>query len=306
MANKPKRQHYISRTYLKQFRIDNHTSKGFLYCVNLGLRKPLKVQKIGLKDQIFIKEKYYNHNSLADPYDLEKTFGEEIEPIYSGIIDCLASEEAIHELLRMDIILWIFTSKMRNPIFRDNTQRLMKFVKSPFGNILTNEELKSIQQDAKWAHLATFLDKEKLDRMWLLYLSTLSAKHWRVLKAPANSPFIGSDNPGFSPNVHPIFRKETPFHHVTELNSHSIIYYVFSPIYCLEISPFLEGTPLKVNAMNMQIKFEIIDSVYVKYINAGTIFTAYRSVFSHSQTCLELSFIDNIVGEETEEYTPSV
>ncbi len=120
-----------------------------------------------------------------------------------------------------------------------------------------------------------------------LHFQTLNAKHWRILKSYPDFPFWTNDNPGFSPNTNPMFARDNPFHQVIELNASSIIYYVLTPKYCIEISPFEEGTPLTICALNMEIKFEQATPELVDYINQGVFYSLYKLIISNSKKMLD-------------------
>ncbi|GAB3983140.1 hypothetical protein GCM10028806_56060 [Spirosoma terrae] len=290
MGDKPNKQHYVSRVYLKQFQIDDDQNKSFIYGIDTSNKYRNKIQKFGLNDTVFKLKKYYNHTYFENPYALEEVFGKEIEPTYQNVINSLGKEGKLLREVKEQILEWIFVSKMRSPIFRDNHEDKLQFfrkvVKQHKGEEITEEDEKEIKEKAKWGHLSTFIDEEKLKRMIDLFFGTLNAKHWKVLKAPDNFPFLGCDNPGFSPNVHPLFQEQFPFHHVTELNVNSVIYYVFSPRYCLEIRPFEFDTPLTDCALDMDVVFEDAPIEYITFINTGTIYTSYKVFFSNISTQL--------------------
>jgi hypothetical protein len=127
--------------------------------------------------------------------------------------------------------------------------------------------------------------------MWP-FIGGINAKHWKILIAPENYSFLGCDNPGFLINFDPDTRRQEPYKQFIEVDADSLVYYVLSKRYCLEISFFEKGTPLDKCAMNMAIKFETIDISFLDLINKGTFLTAYELVFCDNQE--QLQFVEDI------------
>ena len=70
--SKPVLQHYIPKTYLRQFQIDNDKNKSFVYCIDFSNHFRKGAQRLGINDKVFKSPKYYNDNRLEDPFALEK------------------------------------------------------------------------------------------------------------------------------------------------------------------------------------------------------------------------------------------
>lgn len=83
------------------------------------------------------------------------------------------------------------------------------------------------------------------------------------------------------------FANERPYHHIFELNANSFIYFPLSPKYCLEISPFFEGTPLDICALTMKIEYEQASLELVEYINRGVFYTKSKILISKNRETLE-------------------
>jgi hypothetical protein len=60
-----------------------------------------------------------------------------------------------------------------------------------------------------------------------------------------------------------------------------------SPEYCLEIVPFVVGTPLYENLWNTTPEYEVITPLGVGIINKGIIMTADRFLISNNKELLE-------------------
>ncbi len=295
VMSKPLSQHIVPRVYLKQFQIDNEVNKSFLYCLDFSNKYNTKVQKVGLNDIVFKERKYYNDQRYSDPFTIEKMFATEVEPRYDSIMRSIREELNLSEQIREDILVYTFASQCRGQYLRWNTERVMGGIiglQNQYEKKQLSVDEKAllesyIKESSKDIQLSIFSDKEQLDRLSSLHAETLILKQWRILKAPTGQSFLTNDNPGFSPNIIERFSAQRPFHPLMELNGESIIFYVLSPWYCLEIKPFFEGTPVELNAMNMEIKFEEIHVDYVDYINMGVEYTKFKLLISHSRSLLE-------------------
>ncbi|MGZ3954380.1 MAG: DUF4238 domain-containing protein [Flavisolibacter sp.] len=284
----------MPRIYLKQFRISEIREGSFLYCIDFSDQYKRKIQRVGLNDRIFKIKKFYNDNRLVDPFLIEKVFAQDIEPKYEAIMNCLRDEKQIPVDIREDILSWLFFTQFRAPHVRDNINRVMSWMhemNNKFHNQQLSAEDKELLKDyiirsSREIHLDAFSDPKQAKELLTTHIETLNTKHWKILKSIPGHPFLTSDNPGFSPNQHEKFAAYAPFHHVMELNHNSIIYFVFSPDYCLEIRPFFEGTPLDVCALNMDIKFEAVSKDYIDYINAGSYYSKYKTLISNSKDAI--------------------
>jgi hypothetical protein len=282
--NKPKEQHYIPRVYLKQFQIDLETNKGFVYCCDLSDPHQCKVQRLGLNDRLFKLRKYYNDSRLADPFCIERVLGTDIEPTYHSIMQVIGNEEPLSTEIRENIVGWLYFTQCRAPYLRDNAKRMMRFIVETTNDYNKHQPdqleqrtiAKYIDETAKEVQLDCFSASKHTDELLTTHIETLNAKHWKILKSLPDLPFWTNDNPGFSPNQSEKFVLDHPFHPVMELNGRSIIYFVLSPQYCLEIRPFFQGTPLELCAMNMDIQYVQADPEYINYINKGVFHTKYK------------------------------
>ncbi|MEO6721910.1 MAG: DUF4238 domain-containing protein [Ferruginibacter sp.] len=288
-------QHYIPRVYLKWFQIDEAENKSFVYCIDFSNKFNTKVQRKGLNDTIFKQKKFYNDNRLVDPFAIEDALGKEFEPKYDGIIKAIELETSPSTQTVEDLMTWLYISKLRSPYFRSNTERVLDKVISitnAYNRHVPSEEEKSeidtyIKRKSREVHLNSFSDMKEAQILLELHFQTLNVKHWRILKSRPEFPFWTNDNPGFSPNLNPMFAKDNPFHQLMELNGNSIILYVLTPKYCLEITPFQEGTPLDICALNMKIKFEQASLELIDYINQGVFYSRYKLIISNSKGLLE-------------------
>ena len=134
--------------------------------------------------------------------------------------------------------------------------------------------------------------------MWP-FVSGINAKSWKILIAPNKYCFIGSDNPGFLLNLDPKTREKELFRQLISVDANSLIYYVLSSKYCIEISYFEKGTPLDRCAMNMDIKFEKASVWLLDLINKGTFYTSVSILFSSDID--QLQFVEDFAKMSTVE-----
>jgi hypothetical protein len=288
-------QHYIPRVYLKQFQIDAAENKSFVYCIDFSNKYNPKPQRKGINDKIFKKEKYYNDQRLADPYAIEDALSVKFESKYERIVNAISEEKSPPKEIVEDLMTWLYISKMRSPIHRANTQRFLEWFidtnNKYRGRVPTeNEKLilqQYINQKSKNVHLGTLSEIKRIEKLFSLYVNTLNAKHWKFLISQPDLPFLTNDNPGFSPNLQPLSARNFPFHQVMELNSHSTIYYVLTPKYCIEITPFTQETPLNICALNMEMIFEQAPRALIDFINKGVFYSKYKLLISNSLKPLE-------------------
>lgn len=293
IRNKKDDQHVVPRTYLKHWRIA--VDKNFVFGIDFSNKYKKGVQTFGLNDKVFKEKKFYNHQSFENSYFIEDVLGMEIEPTYDKIMSEVKSEINLSFDVRGKIIQWLCISKLRSPYMRSNTERVANFIykttESFRNKTLSSKKEEAIErhakQVAKETQLNTFANEEQFHSLLTLYIETLNPKHWRILKSTPHFEFWTNDNPGFSPNTSVRSMEEMPFHPIMVLNAHSIIFYPLSPQYCLEITPFVRGTPLNTCAMNMEIKYEQAPHELIAFINKGIHYTCNKVLISNNREELD-------------------
>lgn len=286
-------QHIVPRTYLKFWKIAE--GKSFVYGIDFSNKYKKGVQTFGLNDKVFKERKYYNHNSFENQYIIEDVLGEDIEPSYDKIMCEINNEINLSFGIREKIMQWLFISKMRSPHIRNNTERIANFlfkVTEQFKDKnISAEKERAIEihskKIAKEVQLSTLTNDGQLQSLLKLFIETLNAKHWRIIKSIPQFEFWTNDNPGFSPNTDERFAKDTPYHYIMEMNEQSIIYFPLSPKYCLEITPFPQGTPLDICALTMEIKYEQASPKLIEFINKGIFCTCNKVLISNNKEILE-------------------
>lgn len=287
--NKPKKQHVVPVTYLKQFHIGDNRK---IYCIDFSDPHRQFVQSIGFNDRRLKIRNFYTDNRLENIYAIEEYFAKEVEPLYPKIINSINQEEPLPNELRAAIILWIFSCDIRKPNKRENYEDIIKwsarviasYKKEPIDESGLDDYAKKL---AKEIQLNPFSDNVQGKNLLDLFTRTLFNKQWSILKSLPDNPFLTNDSPVFSLNVHPMFRKTVPYHAGAELNAHSFVYFVLSPTYCLQISPFMQGTSLETNLFNMEIPYLQATHQGVDFINMGVYYTRRNLIISNNKEVLE-------------------
>lgn len=296
--SKKDEQHIVPKTYLKYWKI---TEGNFVYGIDFSNKYKKEVQTFGLNDRVFKEKKYYNHHSFENSYIIEDVLGQDIEPNYDKIMGEINNQTNLSTDSREKIMQWLYVSKMRSPYIRNNTERIANFLykaTEQFKNKdLSPDKEKTIEQYskqiAKEVQLNAFANEGQLESLMTLFIETLNAKHWRVLKSIPEFEFWTNDNPGFSPNTVARFAENTPYHPIMEMNAHSIIFYPLSPKYCLQVSPFQQGTPLDICALTMEIKYEQASPELIEFINQGVFYTCNKILVSNNRESLQYSIRRN-------------
>ena len=223
-------QHIVPKVYLKHWKIAE--DENFVYGIDFSNKYKKGIQKFGLNDKVFIKKKYYNNPSFDNPYIIEEILGVEIEPTYEKIMAEVNSETNLSLDVREKIMLWLYISDIRSQHTRNNVKRVADFIYKLTarinGQTLSPEMENTIEQHtsqiAKNTQLNAFSSEGQLKTLLPLVVSTLNAKHWRILKSMSQFGFWTNDNPGFSPNIDERFAKDFPYHPTMEMNANSIIF----------------------------------------------------------------------------------
>jgi len=294
----PKKHHIIPKVYLKQFQIDNDKNKNFVFCCDFSYKHNQKPVRIGIDHKIFKQKNFYFDKRLEDPYSIEKFLGQTFESTYNNLIEAISEEVSPPEKAVTGFMGWLFQTKLRSPALR---KRIIGQLTVMYDVVINNDRIelndgerdalnKHIEQRAKEIQLEPFSDMEKAHKILGLYITGTNVKQWRVLKSSPELRFWTNDNPGFSPNFDTKFANDFPYHDV-QFNFQSFIYFVLSPKYCLEISPFFAGTPLTVNALNMKIEFEQASSELIHFINKGVFHTKDNLLISNSLKSLNENLV---------------
>lgn len=292
--SKPKNQHIIPKVYLKQFHIGDNSR---VYCLELNNPYQKNVQIVGTNDNKFKVRNFYTDTRLENIYAIENFFSRKIETPWPSVLRDITNKRPLSKESKIVLINWIYASAFRNPTGRKNYQRILehtaKIIASYKKESINEEELKIFaKHEAKNMQLNAFVDPEKSKELHNMFEKGLANKTWKILEAPRGYYFLTNDKPCFSPNLHPYHQKHFPFHFNPEINYQSQIYFILNPKFCLEITPFLVGTPLDANVWNMTPMYEVITPIGVGLVNRGVTMTADKFLISNSYELLEQTRIN--------------
>ncbi|MCC6448431.1 MAG: DUF4238 domain-containing protein [Chitinophagaceae bacterium] len=292
MKNQPVLQHDLPATYLRRFAIDPNNKKlrSLIWCFRKVHDKYMIEQK-SVTSNLFTTENFYTVDSDEDPFAIENFFAKEVEPRFEMIMKEISKEKDLTRECRTNIILWLHYNKLRNSFNRNHIQKMydmssMVSLVPKIGikgfNELKPELDKHNLQNAKHIQFSSFIDKNLLET----FEKGISAKHWLFLKSPNDTPFLSSDNPGFS--VH-IEEDEINFKTLSpsfSTNAAATNYFILSPQYCLVISPFYKDTPIEINSSNQVMEFKKIGQQHLDIINFCTIRTFSKYLISNKEEML--------------------
>ncbi|MGG5461840.1 DUF4238 domain-containing protein [Clostridium sp. B9] len=208
--NITKKQHYIPRSYLKEFSKinDNSDDKKNKILVFDKLRKKSygsNVYDIACENLFYEIE---NAPTITERQIFETTFSEmeskflvllkkfrrlcEEENNYFNAL--ITTKEQRLEFSFYIVLQWIRTKKYRDIIrnFNDNAMtKIMKFYKEEFLGEKFDTNNKGYKIDEKIMHLNSLLDSNYIGAL----TNFISNSHWMFIKNETQTPFITSDNP---------------------------------------------------------------------------------------------------------------
>lgn len=279
-------QHLVPKTYLKHFVISNYCKPNHVWCLELNneyLKHPIAK---GINQKIFKSKNFYSLHNTPNKLLIEDFYAEKLEPLYNVIINEVNQQINLSEDIRIRIIEWLMHSNLRSEDFRDNFARLSKFLIDIYSHLVNQQELnkgkyKNItsNQIAKEIQLKTLLDPYELYKYFNLHYTAFKSKKWTILISNDDNPFIANDNPGFSLNLTHL--GENFFNSSLQLSHISINYFILSPKYCLLFEPFSQQDNIKINGLNMEIKYTKLTEEEVNFINKGTLTTALKFIISN-------------------------
>jgi len=253
VSNKLVKQHTVSKAYLKHFSINEDGRD--LFVINSADKHRPYIQKVDSGHTVFWQKKFYNSDKFATPTDLETFFARDIEPTYSGIINCLKTNIAVSEwTIKLELFQWIIYSKLRSPVWRGYYLQILENSKEFQGAKLDFSKEKLIKE----LHLTFFTEESLLNEMIEKFANILLSKKWKILIAPGANYWWTTDNPGFGINLDKIKKNQKvlpdPFWNI--LDNGTLIYFPLSKDYCLQIGPYEKGDSIYLNLTNTDITFE--------------------------------------------------
>lgn len=264
-----KRQHIISKTYLKNF---THNNREDIFVIDRANIYNRRVQKRNSGSSIFWEDRYSDSDEFIDPKAIEKFFGNHIEPKYDKIIRSISDENInISNEIKRNIIEWLFYTKLRSPIWEP-------YLETKVGELKYKDQV----------HLENFLNKARFQKSLESFTIDAMNKRWTVYKNEGTEYWLTSDNPGYCINVADLENNmiiiPDPFYYFTGANT--VLFYPLSKHYCLSIHAYESGTPNYLNLTNTPIKFEQSSIGLMEIINNLTLISRARLVISSNESQL--------------------
>lgn len=275
-----KKQHVISKTYLKYFSKGN-SGKGIkVLHINDKYKKEIRTYNSG--DKVFWNENFYNTSEFKNPKTIELFLGKNIENEYNSLINKIRNLITIKDNdFKVLIFQWVLYSKLRSPLWRTYLQFILKEKGINFK--LNSKELRE-------EHMQFFSNSNILDFFINYYKDSLITKKWRVLISPENYNWITSDNPGFAIETKE-FAKD-PNEYIPDplwigIQHYTSLYFPLTKKYCLEICPYNHDDHVSRNFGNDSIEYTNSPIGTVKLINNWTVMTADKITISSSENELK-------------------
>ncbi len=290
MSN-PIKQHYIPKTYLKQFVINKNDFKfkSKVYCFWENDYES-KIEPNGINDSKFKSENFYTIENSSTPYEFEFFFSNLVEPLYPKIINEIQKECNLSIECRRDLISWLFFNKLRNKNLRDSLNKQIYWVSNTLyrmgygGDSIYNNDFKLMAETySKSIHMNSIINQELLEK----FDESVGIKYWTILKSNLDNRFLTNDNPGFSININMNVLDLNSINSFLTIKHEASIFFPISPNYCLRISPYLEGTEYNLNLQNQVIKFKDVDNEIIDMINKITVITKTNYLIANNKSLLE-------------------
>jgi len=120
------------------------------------------------------------------------------------------------------------------------------------------------------------------------FQTSILSKRWTILKSKREIPFIGNDNPGLTIDLGAKESQEEPrLGKGIILNANTLVYFVLSSRFCLEIRPFDQDTPPWINALNEKTKYEQASMKQITTINELVASSRKQLIFASKKSLLE-------------------
>ncbi|KQM77898.1 hypothetical protein ASE74_15980 [Pedobacter sp. Leaf216] len=226
--NNPVYQHYIPRSYLKNFGI----SKKKVFIVDTIMRgedeeiKELPTQAICAEKNIYT----FDTTKEGDPYALEKFYAKEVDSIYPKVYDRLVNSEVMHITpdVKREILNTVLSLKFRRPEALQSTIRDLEAMFARFYAHPSPEDstITYSFRGKKGSFLSGDIEKEleklrrELKEDWLIkhfgqwqeFVEYKMACGLDVIEVPEDIPIITSDNPVSIFGLTRKLNTENPFH----------------------------------------------------------------------------------------------
>lgn len=262
MTNDPINQHDIPATYLRRF----SSRKNHVWCLYNHEYEGWKIEEKSVKADYFKHKHIYTLQNSPEPYALETLLNKELENNYLSTVDKILNEQQIEPNEIGFLSLWLYISKFRNQIVKNDWFNFTKEVlrnKLALQKKLSKESKKEIEKYAEDDTLNNFFPRVLANtKMLSNFCDLMAGKSWEVLVAGENVNFITNDNPGFSFFLEKGKIDTRTFNYNFSINVKSVNIYPLSPKYCLHIIPI---------AYNKDDQIDSIPKLYYRKVKEETV-----------------------------------
>lgn len=265
-----KKQHIISKTYLKHFSKNCDGREIFVIDRENPYEKGIQCRDSG--ESIFWEKNYSDSNAFGERKFVEKMFGQDIEPNYQKIIREISNENPrLPIAVKENLIQWIFFIKMRSPIWEPSVSTASKATRY-------NQQL----------HLENFTNETYFKAALDTFVKDVCSKRWTVYKSPKNKYWWTSDNPGYSLNIDKAEAGEllVPDPYCELSGAGNVVFYPLSKFYCLSIHAYDSGEDTSLNLFNTDLIYKQASDSLCKMINFYTLISQARLIISANRESL--------------------
>jgi hypothetical protein len=182
----------------------------------------------------------------------------------------------------------MFVSKMRSPYHREKIKDQMIWFLENRRKLMTPNEtipkesdiISYVNEVSREIHLSSFIDKEQFNQLYEIYVFSLLFKDWCILKSTDNAQFLTNDNPGFSIDARKMIDSNLRYSKTLIMEESSLIYFVLTPKYCLEIRPYENNPP---SIYNKKVRYEEASIEKINLINYGVFETKFTALIANSK-----------------------
>jgi hypothetical protein len=146
--------------------------------------------------------------------------------------------------------------------------------------ISKESEISYVKEISKEIHLSSFIDEKQFNILYETYVFSLLFKDWCILKSTDDVQFLTNDNPGFSIDARKIINGSLRYSKTLIMEESSLIYFVLTPKYCLEIRPYESTSP---SIFDKKIRYEHASIEKINFINNGVFETKFTTLIANSK-----------------------
>jgi len=242
----PKHQHFIPKSFLRQFALKNERDK---YLIDTLMRGNAEITTL-TTTQVCVQKNIYTFPEGADGdrFALEKRYAVEVDAVYPEVY-ALLSDQTVHELTleqKSKILNTVLSLYFRTPFFLNGQNEKLDIRFDKFSSLLnynekliykhdngirytlTKENIEDVRAMLKIENKIRFLEDHW--EQWKAFVEHKMICAIEVIEVPDQVPLISSDNPVLilgsdsKPNYHNIFHPDNIIEVAIDRKKYLIIY----------------------------------------------------------------------------------